>query len=410
MSDKNLTTPEKGVKCELDGVYVHSVEAHLKKNHAGFSLETYRATYPEAPIESESFRLARERAQKARVATSETVNMAAAVVVPFPTASEVGSTKKSLAQVFSLDETLEATKNGKGQPVMVDVLEDHPTYGLYVPDVDDKYVFDVDNLKSVIVALALDLKLLAWGPHGTGKTTLLEQVCARTNRPCVRVQHTVSTEEAHIVGHYVVKGGQTVFEPGLLPLAMRYGLVYIADEYDFALPSVTSVYQAVMEGKPLIIKEASPEWRVVKPHKNFRFFASGNTNGGGDDTGLYQGTQIMNAANYSRFGVTIRVDYMSPALESAVIVNKTRLHKTDADRLVAIAKQVREEFSAGKLSVTISPRELINAGNLGIAFARKGSSGEIEPNLALGLKLAYTNRLNPTDRKAVDDFAQRHLG
>jgi cobaltochelatase CobS len=192
-----------------------------------------------------------------------------------------------------------------------------------------------------------------------------------------------------------------VFEPGPLAFAMRYGLIYCADEYDFALPSVTSVYQPVMEGKALVIKEAPPEWRVVKPHPNFRFFATGNTNGSGDESGLYQGTQIMNAANYSRFGVTIHVPYMEAAAEESAVAKQANITPADAKKLVQFAKHVRDAYANGEISVTVSPRELINAGKIGLVRGL---------NWRLGLEKAYINRLSSTDKKAVGDFAQRVFG
>lgn len=309
-----------------------------------------------------------------------------------------------------------ATNNAQGNPILVDVLSDAEIAAIadFLPEEDKDYVFPLIETKYLMAGIKMNKPVLIHGPHGTGKTTLLEQFCHRTNRPVIRVQHTVNTEEAHINGHYVIKPrvvsskgspdqvvNETVFEPGPLPLAMRLGQVYLADEYDFALPSVTSVYQPVLEGKALVIKEAPPEWRVVKPHPNFRFVATGNTNGSGDETGLYQGTQIMNAANYSRFGITIKMDYLPEKLEVPIIVAKAKIHSDDAIKLCKIAGEIRKAFQDGKLSATISPRELINAGLLGRMFGKK-------PNLHLGMQLAYGNRLNSADAKGVMEYIQRH--
>ena len=126
----------------------------------------------------------------------------------------------------------------------------------------------------------------------------------------IRAQHTASTEESQIVGQILAKNGSTYFEPGLLSLAMRLGWVYLADEYDFAYPQILGIYQPVLEGEALTLKEATPEWRTVKPHAKFAFIGTGNTNGSGDETGLYQGTNIQNAANFSRFGIVAESQYM----------------------------------------------------------------------------------------------------
>jgi cobaltochelatase CobS len=284
----------------------------------------------------------------------------------------------------------------------------------WIPKIDPDYIFNVDLTKIALMARELNKPALFWGVHGTGKTTAWEQVCARTNRPFHRVQHTVNTEEAHILGQYIVvteittdADGKdhvhavTKFNPGPLTLAMKYGWTYCADEYDFGMPSVLAAYQPVMEGKALIIKDAPPEWRVTEPHPNFRFVATGNTNGGGDETGLYQGTQIQNAANYSRFAVTKQVGYMPANVESAVIAGKSGIRKQEADKIIQYATEIRKSFSGGMISNTVSPRELINAAVFGVVTGG---------NWREGLALAFANRLSPTDREVVDQFAQRLFG
>jgi cobaltochelatase CobS len=206
------------------------------------------------------------------------------------------------------------TKNGKGEPMKLETLPTR-TDGTdaFLATKDPNYVFPIDH--AVSVAMALDRRvrvpILLWGLHGSGKSTLAEQVAACTNRPSIRVQHSVDTEASDIVGQWTLEGDKTAFHYGPLARAMRDGLVYIADEYDFALPNVLAVYQAVLEGNPLFIKQAPEHMAIVRPHQDFRFIATGNTNGSGDETGLYQGTQIQNAANYSRFGITIKLDYQS---------------------------------------------------------------------------------------------------
>ncbi|MER9496479.1 AAA family ATPase, partial [Mesorhizobium sp. M0320] len=174
------------------------------------------------------------------------------------------------------------------------------------------------------------------------------------------VQHTAHTEESHVLGQYVVRTKMakhdvisgdgtrhevekpmsvTEFQLGPLPLAMIEGAVYCADEYDFAMPQVVALYQPVLEGKALVIKDAPPEYRLIKPHPEFRIVATGNTNGTGDETGLYQGTLIQNAANYSRFKITEEVTYMEPKIEETVISGQAGIERADAAKLVKIAKE-----------------------------------------------------------------------
>lgn len=396
-TDKNYSNAKEGV-CVIghfdevsQPIFVHSVPAYFKQ--IGGDLDEYTRNNPGEPLYSERF-------LKAKQAREERVRMEmAAEVKTFPTAARA----EPFAKVFGLGDVAGA-KNARGKDIMCDVLGVPPAgYEEWVPAIDPNYIFPIDNLKAVMMGVQLNMPFLLWGMHGTGKTTLVEQFAARTNRPIIRVQHTVSMEESHVIGHYVVKNGATEFEPGPLPLAMKYGLLYIADEYDFALPSVTSVYQAVLEGKALIIKEAPPEWRVVKPHPNFRICATGNTNGSGDETGLYQGTQVMNSANYSRFGITINVEYMPEAIEAKVVEAQAKIHPDDAIKLVRAANDIRKGFGRGDISCTISPRELINAGKLARVLG-------VSPDLKKGFQLAFVNRLNETDRKAVSDFAQRYFG
>jgi cobaltochelatase CobS len=394
---QNLSaTPDNGVKCEIDGVYVHSVDLYLRREYPDMTLAEYQRNFHGAEILSPSL-----KKRKTGDASALTVGHTATVTKLQPAHHEFMVTKKVFADVFNLGNA-PAAKNARGEPIGLEIVT-NPGDALvpYIPELDPNYIFPIDNLKAVMMGVALNKPTLIWGYHGTGKTTLIEQFCARTGRPFLRVQHTGNTEESHILGQYVLKSGQTEFQPGPLAQAMRDGLVYCADEYDFALPSGTSVYQPVLEGKALVIKDAPPEWRIVKPHKHFRFFATGNTNGGGDETGLYQGTQMHNAANYSRFGITVKMDWMPEAQEVGVVAAQGQIHQDDARKLRKFAEDVRNAYAKGDLGVVVSPRELINAAVLGRAMGGLWRQG---------LALAYTNRLNSTDSHVVQEFAQRIFG
>lgn len=400
-------TEADGVQCQIDKVWVHSVPAYLQVVHPDVTVETYQAQFPDAPLLSQKLIEARARktAQEAGLVMNAATTAGAAVVRLHPERKggdwEFGAPKQeTFAKVFDLG-SVKAALNKRNEPIMIEVLgEAGDDLRAFLADVDPNYIFNIDLLKKVMMAVTLRKPMLLWGKHGTGKTTMVEQYAARTKRPYLRIQHTASTEESHVLGQYVLRDGATVFEPGPLAIAMRYGLVYMADEYDFAMPNVTAVYQPVLEGKQLIIKEAPPEWRVVRPHPNFRFFATGNTNGAGDETGLYQGTQIQNAANYSRFALTVEVEYMPEKQEIAVVAAQGGIHADDAEKLVKVARNVRDAYTRGEIGVTVSPRELINAAQLG-----RTMGGEWRE----GLNLAYLNRLGTVDRKAVSDMAQRIL-
>ena len=289
-----------------------------------------------------------------------------------------------------------AAKSASGRPIPVTLFKPHEHQNM-VPDRDPGFIFPIEVLKNVLMCIERNIPVYLWGHMGTGKSTVIEQACAYTNRPCVRIQHTLNTEEAHILGQWVLRGSEMTYQPGWLPLAMRNGWVYCADEYDFAVPHILSVYQPVLEGKSLIIKDGSEEWRVVKPHPNFRFAATGNTNGTGDETGLYQGTQIQNAANYERFGVVVKVEFPEPEIEKRILIARQGLSGDDADKFVKFANMIRANTD---VSMPITPRSL----------SRSAEIGKLRGNFRVGLELAYVSRLSAVEREVVKQVAQRVFG
>ena len=390
------------INCELCGAQVHSIQMHLKTDHADTTVEQYVQRFPNAPLMSElaKRKLAEKRnAAKSAAAPEAKMEMAGTAAATVTTLIPRGAVvKRALHEVFNLGR-VKAALSTKGDPIPISVITNPDTPDM-VPEASDDYVYDVDELKNVILALELNIPAYVWGHKGSGKSELFEQIAARTGRPFMRVQHTVNTEESHIVGQWTVKDGHTVFEYGPLPLAMINGWTYCGDEYDFALPSVLSVYQAVLEGKALVIKEAPAEQRIVKPHPNFRFVATGNTNGSGDETGLYQGTNIQNSANYDRFGMVIHKQYMKKAAESLILQNRVGLVKEDSDKMVEFANLVREAYDGAKISDVISPRTLIYAAKIGV---KRGSFRQ-------GITLSFINKLSKVDREVCDGLAQRIFG
>lgn len=415
VGDNRYYAPDGKIICLLDGVAVNLIQSHLSRNHAGFTIEAYLKRFgPNVPLMSEQAKAV--YAQKLNAAASETT----AQVIKH---SRETTEKMNFHEVFELG-SVPAALSAKGDPIKITVVADRTDdIGTpYMAVVDKDYVFNIDLAKKVIVAFELNMPAYFWGYHGTGKTTMFEQCAARTNRPFMRVQHTINTEESHIVGQYVVRNQEvmeeelhtdgnkvevrrhrpsTEFQLGPLPLAMLNGMVYCADEYDAAMPSVTLVYQSVLEGKPLVIKDAPPEYRVIRPHPDFRFCATGNTNGVGDETGLYQGTNIQNAANYSRFPIVEEVAYMDAQIEESILRQKTMVPKEIAAKIVKFAGNVREGFKQGSIGMTISPRELLNATKLGIAFGGK---------FDIGLRLSFANRCSRIDKQVVEGYLERVFG
>lgn len=390
------------IECKICGAQTHTIQRHLREAHEDWTIAMYTSTYPEAPILSDMAIAALKKQREAAAATT-----AASAIEMAGTAANVTTlipkghvTKKLLHETFNLGK-VKIAMSAKGDPIPISVMSAHdPEDQVMVPEVSDNYVYDIDELKNVILALELNLPCLIWGHKGSGKSELVEQVCARTNRPSIRIQHTVNTEESHIVGQWTIKGGETMFELGPLPMAMLRGWTYAADEYDFGMPSVLSVYQAVLEGKSLVIKEAPKEMRVIKPHPMFRFIATGNTNGSGDESGLYQGTMIQNSANYDRFNMVINKKYMDRKAESQILQNHCKLVPADADKMVEFATLVRQAYDGAKMSDTISPRALIAASRIGVM---RGSFQQ-------GLTLSFLNKLTKIDKEVASGLAQRIFG
>lgn len=390
------------VTCKLCGESCHSVQLHLSKSHPGVSLGKYQEQFPGAPIFSEAAlaRLAEKTAAEAvqpPVAQVVTLHHAAtnlAYVAP----AAPRTTKRALYETFDLAQS-DKTVNLRGGEIQVTVHQGNP-HVAYIPDVDPDHVWDVEDLKTELMAIEMGWPLLVFGHKGTGKTSDIDQIAARCRRPVVRVQHTANLEEAHVVGQWTVADGNTVFQLGFLAQAMLDGMIYLADEYDIAQPGVCTAYQSVMEGKPLVIKDAPPHLRIIKPAPGFTFVATGNTNGTGDPTGLYPGTTVQNSANYDRFVIKLRKDYMAANLEADAVVRQTKIARVEAEKLVKIAGEIRKMYSAGKLSDTISTRAMVNIARVGIMRAR----------MRLGFQLCYANGLNEVDYKAVDGVAQRVYG
>ncbi|EJQ2916990.1 porphyrin biosynthesis protein, partial [Cronobacter sakazakii] len=177
------------------------------------------------------------------------------------------------------------------------------------------------------------------------------------------------------------------------------GWVYLADEYDFAFPQILGVYQPVLEGEPLIVKEATPDWRRITPHKRFAFIGTGNTNGSGDETGLYQGTNIQNAANFSRFGIVSNVKYMSPEAETNMLV-QAGIIREYAEKIVKFANLVREGYEQHLISQPIGPRELLLASKIGM----------MRGDFAAGIEKAFINKLPSTSAQASREVVQKIFG
>ncbi|MET2951252.1 MoxR family ATPase [Vibrio owensii] len=394
------------IECKLCTKNVHSIALHLKKEHDGISIEDYQEKFPGAPLLSDAAK-AKIEAKKRAASPEKEAEPEVSKKTEVATAVEEGVRKAPLHELFNLG-AIKAAKTASGKAIGITVLDMPEDEAELVPLFDEDYVFDVDVLKSCLMGIELNIPTYIWGHAGVGKSTFWENIAAATNRRLRRVQHTPNTEECHIVGQYVVKHiedpktgelkAKTEFELGELPLAMLKGDIYMADEYDRAYPNVLSVYQAVLEGKALHIKEAPPEFRYIRPHKNFRFVATGNTNGSGDETGLYQATVVQDAATFERFGIVEKILYMPPKKETAIIMRKTGLVEADAKKIVDFAVKIRESYPT-EVSLTMGPRVLINIAKIGL----------LKGDFVKGVMVSYSNRLPEAEAQAALSIAQRTL-
>lgn len=385
-----MSTPIK-ITCQICGELVHSIEAHLAKKHPDTNMGQYAISYPSAPVLSD---FAKEELRKMKPEVVKTP--AAAVEKPAPSAN--GFQMLPFDKVFGLPVS-SATKKKDGSPIMVKVFDTpaDPKVAALIPEIDRDFVFDVGLLKLCLMTMALNQPGYLWGHAGVGKSTVWEQIGARTNRPVIRMQHTRQTEPFEILGQMNANKDGTFFQPGPLPIAMRTGCIYIGDEYDMTQPGIAATYQAVLEGKQLIIPDADPEWRRVPPHPNFFFAATGNTNGAGDESDLYAGTLIQNYATYSRFGMVEHVDYMKPEAEEEILIRKTRISAENAKRMVQFAGLVRKAYANKDISAPIGPRELLFCARNGHALA----------NYAAGIMLGYLNKLRSSCSAKGLEFAMQ---
>lgn len=397
------------VKCEVCGEEVHSIPRHLKDAHAedasiAITLEQYREQYPDAPLLSD---LAREQLRKIQEGRAADSAAAVAKAGSAPKASGLeGAERMWFHEAFRFPKTAKSafTKSGDPIPVTKDSRSDE--YDYLVPEWNDNYILNPDLTKTVMMGLELRSPIYLFGHSGVGKSSIFKQMCAGLNRRLFRFQHTIDTEESHIVGQWVVEkdidaNGNAIaitkFELGPLPLAMLNGWVYLADEIDRSSPTVLSAYQAILEGEALVIKNAPKELRMIRPHPLFAFAATGNTNGTGDQSGLYQATLTQDAATVERFGIVAMVDYPPEKQEIAMISAATGLHTDDAKKIRQFADEIRNKAFPEQVSLTIGPRVAINIARIGMM---KGDFVE-------GVTYSYANRLPEAEREAALGVAKR---
>lgn len=278
-----------------------------------------------------------------------------------------------------------------------------------VPARDHNYKFKLDYLVDILWAIRNRKNMWLYGHTGTGKTTMLEQVCARLNWPVIRVNLDSGVERIDLLGKTGLKseGGATVtaWEDGVLPQAMEMGAFLIIDEIDFGRSEVMYSIQRALEDKGLLLTEDGG--RVVQPHAMFRIAATANTRGQGDELGLYQGAKVQSTALLNRFTAWIDVDYMDKDDEAKLLQEVVGVNAKDAQALALFASEARVAFKNGELMMPVSPRELIPMAQAFAFFT--GTMKSRKAAIDRAVKMVLSNKVPTDNRQKLQEIANRTL-
>ena len=277
----------------------------------------------------------------------------------------------------------------------------------FVPEIDTSYLFDEVTTKAILAGFSYNRRVMIQGYHGTGKSTHIEQVAARLNWPCVRVNLDSHISRLDLVGKdaIVLKDGKqiTEFREGVLPWALQNPVAIVFDEYDAGRADVMFVIQRVLEvaGKLTLLDNN----RVINPHQNFRLFATANTVGLGDTTGLYHGTQQINQGQMDRWSIVSTLNYLPAEAEEKIVISKVpNFNNTDGQKtiksMVALAELTRNGFMSGDLSTVMSPRTVITW----------AENTNIIEDIDLAFKLTFLNKCDEMERPTVSEYYQRCFG
>ncbi len=301
--------------------------------------------------------------------------------------------KVSVRQVFGIDSDMQAPA--------------FSTAEAHVPDLDPDYLFDNDTTLAILAGFARNRRVMITGYHGTGKSTHVEQVAARLNWPCIRINLDSHVSRVDLVGKdaIVLKDGKQVteFRDGMLPWALQNNVALCFDEYDAGRPDVMFVIQRVLEvsGRLTLLDQN----RVIKPHPAFRLFATANTVGLGDTSGLYHGTQQINQGQMDRWSIVATLNYLPHDREVDIVQAKAPHYKDKegrdtVNRMVRVADLTRNAFVAGDLSTVMSPRTVITW----------AENAEIFGDIGFAFRLTFLNKCDELERSLVAEFYQRCFG
>jgi cobaltochelatase CobS len=276
-----------------------------------------------------------------------------------------------------------------------------------VPDLDPAYVFDHDTTLAIAAGFARNRRVMIQGYHGTGKSTHIEQVAARLKWPCIRINLDAHISRIDLIGRdaIVLRDGQQVteFREGLLPWALQHPVALVFDEYDAGRPDVMFVIQRVLEleGKLTLLDQN----RVIRPNPFFRLFATTNTVGLGDTTGLYHGTQAINQGQMDRWNIVTTLNYLPAAVEAQIVLAKSGEYdkpdgRATVEKMVKVADLSRQGFMAGDISTVMSPRTVISWAQNALIFA----------DIGFAFRVSFLNKCDEAERGLIAEYYQRVFG
>ncbi|HHZ67223.1 MAG TPA: cobaltochelatase subunit CobS [Alphaproteobacteria bacterium] len=301
--------------------------------------------------------------------------------------------KISVRQTFGIDSDMEV-------PAFSDPDE-------YVPVVDESYRFDPETSLAILAGFAYNRRVLIQGYHGTGKSTHIEQVASRLNWACIRINLDSHISRIDLIGKdaIVIRDGKQVteFREGMLPWALQSPTALVFDEYDAGRPDVMFVIQRVLEvdGKMTLLDQN----RIIDPHPAFRLFATANTIGLGDTSGLYHGTQQINQGQMDRWNIVATLNYLSHDEEVEIVRSKLKSYNSDEGRkaisaMVDVAALTRSGFVNGDISTVMSPRTVI----------MWAENSEIFNDVAFGFRTTFLNKCDELERPLIAEYYQRCMG
>ncbi len=301
--------------------------------------------------------------------------------------------KASVNRLFGFDSNLEVPAYSKPSE--------------HVPDLDPDYLFNRETTLAILAGFAYNRRVMVTGYHGTGKSTHIEQVAARLNWPCIRINLDSHISRIDLIGKdaIVLQEGKQVteFREGILPWAYQHNVALVFDEYDAGRPDVMFVIQRILEssGKLTLLDQS----KVIRPHAAFRLFATANTIGLGDTTGLYHGTQQINQAQMDRWSIVTALNYLPHAQEVGIVLAKSKNFDHEKGRkiisnMVRVADLTRNAFMQGDLSTVMSPRTVITW----------AQNAEIFDDVGFAFRVTFLNKCDELERSVVAEFYQRCFG